>query len=87
MSDEFILKILAADRALYEGSAKSLIFPASDGYFQVLANHENMIIACEEGEIRVTVSEGDEKVAKIGEGFVKIISNSVIMVVETAEWK
>ncbi len=88
MSDTFYLKIYAADRKFYEGEAVSLVFPARDGEFQVLAHHENMVVATKEGLVRFrTAEEPDQEISGIaGLGFVHIIENKVAVLVDSIEY-
>lgn len=87
MSDFFDLKILAADKCFYEGKAYSVIIPAMDGGRQILAHHENIVFATQEGVVSIKAEENDEwKRAVVGVGFVNVENNVVKMLVDTAEW-
>ena len=82
----FYLKIIAANRVFYSGRCRSLIVPEYDGQKEILAHHEDMVIATKEGEVRFKEKEDDDwtKVV-VGVGFVYISHNRVIMLVDTAE--
>ncbi len=88
MTNTFHLKIFAADRNFYEGEAVSLIFPARDGECQVLAHHENMVIATREGIVRFrTADDPETEIHGIaGLGFVHIIENKVAVLVDSIEY-
>ena len=82
----FSLKVIATDKVFYDGKCVDLIVPALDGSREILAHHENMVIATKEGEVRCKTSEdSDWKVADVGVGFVHIANNRVTMLVDTAE--
>ena len=82
----FSLKVIATDKVFYDGKCVDLIVPALDGSREILAHHENMVIATKEGEVRCKTSEdSDWKVAVVGVGFVHIANNRVTMLVDTAE--
>ena len=82
----FSLKAIASDKVFYDGKCVDLIVPALDGSREILAHHENMVIATKEGEVRCKTSEdSDWKVAVVGVGFVHIANNRVTMLVDTAE--
>ena len=87
MNHTFELTILATNRTFFSGRCRSLVVPEFDGEKEILAHHENMVIAVNEGEIRFR-PEGEEgwKDAVVGRGFVQIINNRVTLLVETAEW-
>ena len=82
----FSLKVIATDKVFYEGKCTALIIPALDGEREILAHHENMVIATKEGEVRCRTDESsDWKKAVVGVGFVHIANNRVTMLVDTAE--
>ena len=60
--------------------------PEYDGQKEILAHHEDMVIAVDEGEMRFQ-PEGSEdwEYAVVGMGFVEIVHNRVTLLVETAE--
>ena len=82
----FYLKIIAANRVFYAGRCRSLIVPEYDGQKEILAHHEDMVIAIDEGEMRFQ-PEGTAnwEYAVVGMGFVEIVNNRVTMLVQTAE--
>lgn len=81
----FFIRVIAADRVYYEGKCESMIVPSLDGSFGVLANHENSVIVVCEGEITAKLENGDEIVAYVGKGFLQIMNNRCILLVETVE--
>ena len=67
----FYLKIISANRVFFSGRCRSLIVPEYDGQKEILAHHEDMVIAIDD--------------AVVGMGFVEIVNNRVTLLVETAE--
>ena len=59
-SNTFSLKIISANRVFFTGRCQSVIVPGYDGQKEVLAHHENMVIAVAEGEMRFR-PEGEEE--------------------------
>ncbi len=88
MSETFHLKIYAADRNFFDGEAVSLVFPARDGEYQVLAHHENLVIATKEGIVRFrTEDDPENEICGIaGLGFVHILENRVAVLVDSIEY-
>ena len=85
-SNSFYLKIIAANRVFYSGRCRSIIVPEYDGQKEILAHHEDMVIAVNDGEMRFQ-PEGSEnwEYAVVGIGFVEIVNNRVTLLVESAE--
>lgn len=81
----YYLKIIAANRVFFSGKCESLIVPAFDGQKEILAHHEAMVIAVDDGEMRFRPEGGKWQNAVVGMGFVQIANNRVILLVETAE--
>ena len=82
----FYLKIISANRVFFSGRCRSLIVPEYDGQKEILAHHEDMVIATREGEVRFKEKEEDDWTkAVVGVGCVYISHNRVIMLVDTAE--
>lgn len=80
------LRVIAADKEFYNGKCESLIIPAFDGQKEILAHHEDMVIAVDDGEMRYKPEGSTEWVrAVVGKGFVQIVNNRVILLVETVE--
>lgn len=85
-SNTFYLKIISANRIFFSGRCRSLIVPEYDGQKEILAHHEDMVIAIDKGTMRFQRENSDIwETAVIGMGFVEIINNRVTLLVETAE--
>ena len=85
-SNSFYLKIIAANRVFYSGRCRSLIVPEYDGQKEILAHHEDMVIAVNDGEMRFQPEGSDNwEYAVVGIGFVEIVNNRVTLLVESAE--
>lgn len=82
----FSLTVLAAERSFYEGECASLVIPTLDGQYGIQANHSNIIGAIVPGSLKITTPEGDEIVAAVSEGLVKVENNQVLILVDTAEY-
>ena len=81
-SNTFSLKIISANRVFFTGRCQSIIVPGYDGQKEVLAHHENMVIAVNEGEMRFLPEEESEwQYAVVGIGFIEIINNRVTLII------
>ena len=81
----FELSVLAAEKPFYEGECISLVIPTNGGQYGIQAMHSNMTAAIIPGMLKITVPDGEEIVAAVSEGLVKVENNSVLLLVDTAE--
>lgn len=81
----FTLKMLAAEKPFYEGECVSLVIPTINGQYGILAHHSNMIAAIIPGMLKFTAPDGEETIAAVSEGLVKMEDNNVLILVDTAE--
>lgn len=85
MADKFKLDIIASDRHFYNGEAEMVILPGIDGKYGIMKGHEAMVTAVVTGEIGISADGEDKKVA-VSEGFAEIKPESVVIIVDSAEW-
>lgn len=81
----FTLKILAAERVFYDGTCVSLTVPTLDGLYGVLARHEDVILAIVPGTLTVRTDAGDEIVAAVSGGILKMEDNEALLLADTIE--
>lgn len=81
----FPLTVLAAERSFYEGDCVSLVVPNLDGAYGIQAEHSNMIGAIVPGILKITTLEGEEIIAAVSEGIVKVEDNQVLVLLNTVE--
>ena len=81
----FSVKVIASNRVFYEGKCRSLVLPELDGEKGILAHHENMIIAIENGVMKIKQEDGEWIEAAVSSGFAQIINNRVLVLVLSAE--
>lgn len=85
-TNTFYLKVIAANRVFFSGRCRSLVIPEYDGQKEILAHHEDMVIATNEGMMKFQLEGSSEwENAVVGMGFVEIVNNRVTLLVETAE--
>ena len=78
------LEILTPEEQLYSGEVEGVKMPGSLGSFEVLNNHAPLIAALTDGEIRIKTN-GETKFFSIRSGFVEVLSNEVVILVEGGE--
>ena len=83
--ETFQVRILAADRAFYEGPCVSLTIPASDGERGILAHHSSIMAAVVPGMLRFQPPGEEVQLAAVSPGMVKVENNEVLVLVDSAE--
>ena len=81
---QFHLKISSSSGSFYDGPCDSLVLPTDDGEYGVLVNHASMVIGISIGIMRYQL-EGQWKYVVVGQGFARVVGNTVTMVVDSAE--
>lgn len=83
---KFFLKVISSNRIFYEGFCTCLIIPAVDGEQAIMAHHEEVIVAVDNGEMRMQTEEGGEWTpAVLGKGFCMVANNRVTVLADTVE--
>jgi F-type H+-transporting ATPase subunit epsilon len=83
---EFYLKIIASDKTFYSGRAQSLIVPALDGQYAIMAHHDDVVVAVKPGEAYCKKPDGTWFTAVVGSGFLHSSNNRATLLVDTAEY-
>lgn len=81
----FALTVLAAEKPFFDGECISLVIPTTQGQYGIQAMHSNMIAAIVPGTLKITEPGGQEIVAAVSSGLVKVEDNQVLLLVDTAE--
>lgn len=76
------VKITKPDSTLFEGEARLLQLPGTDGSFEIMNSHASIISALKAGVIRVVMAEGGEKTFDIRGGVVKGQRNEISILVQ-----
>lgn len=83
--ETFHLNVTGIDNIFFQGRCQQLIFTASDGEQGILAHHENAVMVVEAGEVRIQTEDGEWLVGVSGAGFVQMVNNRALMLVDTVE--
>lgn len=81
----FRVHIYAADRVFFDGECESVIVPTESGQYGILAGHSNVISAVVPGKMTYRVPGGENKIAAVSSGVVKVENNDVLILVDSAE--
>ena len=75
------VEILTPDLVLYEGDAKYVGLPGSDGSLGILNNHSALVTTLREGEV-VVQNHNDKQVFAVKGGTVEVLNNHVTVLAQ-----
>ena len=79
------VELVAADRAVWSGEAKMVVAKTVEGEIGLLPGHEPMLAVLAEGEVRISLVDGETIKANAAEGFLSVEHNVVTIVARHAE--
>ncbi len=85
MTETFFIRIIASKGIFFEGRIRSLIFSTIDGEVELMAHHEEMIIAVAEGTLRYHLPDGEWIRVEVGVGTAQFANNRCVVLVDTCE--
>lgn len=75
------LEIITPDDKVFSGEVNGVLFPGTDGGFEVLNNHAPLISTLGKGNIKIK-STGSEKNVMIDGGLVEVLNNKIVVLAE-----
>lgn len=85
MASTFYLEIVTPDRKFFSGEVETVILKTLEGEMGILKGHMPMVVAVAIGPIRI-LKDGDWLEAVLSEGFMEIMQDKTVILVDTAEW-
>ena len=79
---DLILKIVSAEKILFDGKVNVVQLPGTEGIFSVLSQHAPFISSLGEGEIVFESEKDGKQKIQINSGFAEINKNVVTVCVE-----
>ena len=79
----FNVHLLSAHRTFYEGECESLVVPAVDGQYGVLAGHSNTITAIVPGRLAFRIPGEEEQETAVSSGIMKIEDGEVLVLADS----
>ncbi len=77
------VQVLTPVQKVFDGDATGIQLPGVKGSFEILNNHAPLIAALGEGTLRINTGK-EEQVIQIASGFVEVLNNQVVVLVEGA---
>jgi F-type H+-transporting ATPase subunit epsilon len=84
MASTLHVDLVSADQAVWSGEAKMVIAKTVEGEIGLLAGHEPLLAILAEGEVRITLPEGERILANAQDGFLSVENNTVTIVARKA---
>jgi F-type H+-transporting ATPase subunit epsilon len=78
---QFELEILTPNERIFNGKVSSLVMPAEEGYWGILAGHMPSIAKLKEGKVRARINE-EEKEWIIKGGYAWVEREKTVLLVE-----
>ena len=85
MASTLRVELVAADKAVWSGEAKMVVAKTVEGEIGLLPGHEPVLAILRQGEVRITLPEGDVLKANAEDGFLSVEHNVVTVVARHAE--
>ncbi|MDF7663322.1 F0F1 ATP synthase subunit epsilon [Bifidobacterium sp. ESL0763] len=79
------VNIVAADRPLWSGAARSVTIPASEGGMGILPDHEPILTVIKSGTVSAVDTEGKRHSFDVSDGFISFDSNRLTVAVQRGE--
>ncbi|MDE2386595.1 MAG: F0F1 ATP synthase subunit epsilon [Actinomycetales bacterium] len=84
MSKTMQVDLVAADAAVWSGQAKLVVAKTVEGEIGLMPGHEPMLAILANGEVRITLEDGDVIKASAEQGFLSVENNVVTVVARHA---
>lgn len=78
------VEIITPDRSIFKGEAKAVTIPGLDGSLGILDNHAPLITALKPGDIKLTLTTGQENNYPVLSGTAEVLNNKVLILAEEA---
>jgi F-type H+-transporting ATPase subunit epsilon len=79
-----ILEILTPEKKIYSGEVYGVQLPGIDGMFEVLQKHAPLVSALKAGSLKILKDKSATSMFTIQSGFVEVLNNKVMVLVEGA---
>ncbi|KAB3523216.1 F0F1 ATP synthase subunit epsilon [Corynebacterium sp. zg254] len=84
---EIAAQLVSVERALWVGTATSVIAQTTEGEIGVLPGHEPMLgQLVDNGVVIIRTGEGDKLVAAVQGGFLSVSSEKITILADSASW-
>lgn len=79
------VEVVAVDRLVWEGPAKSVVVKTIEGTMGILPGHEPVLALLADSAVRVELPDGEEELFAVHGGFFSLDTDTIKILAETAE--
>ena len=79
-----ILEILTPDKKVFSGDVYGVQLPGIYGLFEVLDKHAPLVSALKDGKLKILKDKTQSTTYNIQSGFVEVLNNKTVVLVEAA---
>lgn len=79
------VRLVSADRLVWRGQASSVVAKTVEGEIGILPRHEPMLALLADGEVRITLTDGESLSVAVHGGFFSVGGNEVAILAQAAE--
>lgn len=76
------LEIITPEKKVFEGEVSSVLFPGTDGQFEILNNHAPIISTLTKGQVRVIDNNNKTELFDINGGVIEMQNNKIIVLAD-----
>lgn len=80
-----LLEILTPDKKVFSGDVYGVQLPGIYGLFEVLDKHAPLVSALKDGKLKILNDKTQSTTYTIQSGFVEVLNNKTVVLVEGAE--
>ena len=82
---ELKVALVSAERAIWQGTAKSIVAKTPDGEIGILPGHSPVLALLLDAPLRIETTDGTKVLVAVHGGFFSVDSDQVNVIAETAE--
>ena len=77
-----LLEIITPETKVFEGEVKSVLLPGTNGKFEILNNHANIISTLTQGQVRIINKNDQKELFDISGGVIEMQNNKIIVLAD-----
>ena len=77
-----LLEIITPEKKVFKGEVSSVLFPGTNGQFEILNNHAPIISTLKKGQVRVIDNNNKTELFDINGGVIEMQNNKIIVLAD-----